>query len=239
MRRAGRWARSMSRSGRKSSAARAARRLSRPLRRLNGLRLRSADRARPPPSPLPRHFSQIQGDSVAIRGAFPIHRAGERATLRTLGTGPRTHDYYCRPETSPGGIMLKRLTVFIYGLLAYVLFLGTFLYAIGFVTNLFVPRSIDAAPEGDLATNLAIDLMLLTVFALQHSAMARPAFKRVLTRVIPEPAERSTYVLASSLALIALFAFWRPLGGAVWSVEQPAAAAVLYALGAFGWGLVL
>jgi protein-S-isoprenylcysteine O-methyltransferase Ste14 len=135
--------------------------------------------------------------------------------------------------------MLKRLTVFLYGLVSYAAFLGTYLYAIGFVANVFVPRSIDGPPTGDLATSLLVDLGLLTAFALQHSVMARPAFKDWFTRFIPEPAERSTYVLASSLALIALFAHWRPLGGVVWSVEDPTAVVVLHGLCAFGWLLVL
>jgi len=134
--------------------------------------------------------------------------------------------------------MLKRSIVFVYGLASYAVFLATYLYAIGFVANVFVPRSIDAPPDGDFSASLIVDLALLMVFALQHSVMARPGFKRWWTRYIPEPAERSTYVLASSLALIALFAFWRPLGGVVWSVTGPAAI-VLYGLCAFGWGLVL
>jgi protein-S-isoprenylcysteine O-methyltransferase Ste14 len=135
--------------------------------------------------------------------------------------------------------MLKRSIVFLYGLGCYAVFFGTYLYAIGFVANLLVPRSIDAPRAGDFVSSLVVDLGLLLGFALQHSVMARQGFKRWLTRVIPEPAERSTYVLASSLALIALFAFWRPLGGTVWSVEDPVAAAVLYGLCAFGWLLVL
>lgn len=135
--------------------------------------------------------------------------------------------------------MFKRFIVFFYGLGCHVVFFGTYLYAIGFVANLFVPRSIDAPRAGDFASSLVIDLALLLGFALQHSAMARPGFKRWLTHFIPEPAERSTYVLASSLALIALFAFWRPLGGVVWSVKEPVIAVTLYALCAFGWLLVL
>lgn len=135
--------------------------------------------------------------------------------------------------------MLKRLLVFLYGLTCYAVFFATFLYALGFVGNLFVPRSIDGPPSGNLFTSLSIDVALLLLFAIQHSVMARPAFKHWFTRIIPEPAERSTYVLASSLALIALFAFWRPLGGTVWSVQEPAAVAVLYALFGFGWLLVL
>jgi len=135
--------------------------------------------------------------------------------------------------------MLKRSLVFVYGLVSYVLFLGTYLYAIGFVGNFLVPRSIDSAADGNFAVSFVVDLALLLGFALQHSVMARPAFKRWWTRFIPEAAERSTYVLASSLALIALFAYWRPLGGVVWSVEAPVAVAVLYLLCAAGWLLVL
>jgi len=135
--------------------------------------------------------------------------------------------------------MLKRSLVFVYGLVSYVLFLGTYLYAIGFVGNFLVPRSIDSAADGNFAVSFVVDLALLLGFALQHSVMARPAFKRWWTRFIPEAAERSTYVLASSLALIALFAYWRPLGGVVWSVESPVAVAVLYLLCAAGWLLVL
>jgi protein-S-isoprenylcysteine O-methyltransferase Ste14 len=135
--------------------------------------------------------------------------------------------------------MFKRASVFVYGLLCYVIFFATFLYAIGFVCNLFVPRSMDGAPTAALATSAAVDLGLLLLFAAQHSWMARRGFKGWLTRFIPEPAERSTYVLASSVALIVLFAFWQPLGGLVWSVSQPAAVIVLYSLCAFGWLLVL
>lgn len=135
--------------------------------------------------------------------------------------------------------MLKRTTVFLYGIVCYALFFATFLYAIGFVCNLYVPRSMDGPPTGAFATSLAIDLALLLLFAAQHSVMARSGFKRALTRFIPEPAERSTYVLTSSVALIVLFAFWQPLGGLVWSVDQPVAVIVLYSLCAFGWLLVL
>ncbi len=135
--------------------------------------------------------------------------------------------------------MLKRLTIFAYGLICYAVFFATFLYAIGFVGNFFVPRAIDGAPQVEFATALLIDLGLLGLFAVQHSLMARPFFKRWFTRLIPDSAERSTYVLFSSLALIALFAFWQPLGGTIWNVEDPAGRTVLYALFGFGWSLVL
>ncbi len=135
--------------------------------------------------------------------------------------------------------MFKRFTVFLYGLVSYVLFLATFLYTIGFVGNFLVRRSIDAPREGGVVSGLAVDLALLLGFAIQHSVMARPGFKRWMTRFIPEPAERSTYVLASSLALIALFIFWRPLGGTVWSVTEPVMAELIYGLSAAGWLLIL
>ena len=102
-----------------------------------------------------------------------------------------------------------------------------------------MPVTLDGAPRASFGTALLIDLGLLGLFAVQHSLMARPFFKRWFTRFIPEPAERSTYVLFSSLALIALFAFWQPLGGMVWDVQDPMGARVLYALFAFGWLLVL
>jgi len=134
--------------------------------------------------------------------------------------------------------MLKRWIVFFYGVASYLVFFATFLYAVGFVGNRFVPSSMDSPPMAGFGTSLAIDLLLLALFAIQHSVMARRGFKKWLVRRIPEPAERSTYVLASSLALIALFAFWHPLGGSVWHVEG-GAAVVLYGLCAFGWLLVL
>lgn len=139
------------------------------------------------------------------------------------------------PSASPA----RRITIFIYGVLCYAAFFVTFLYAFGWVGNLFVPRGIDSPREGSLIAALLIDLGLLLLFALQHSVMARPAFKRWWTRLIPPAAERSTYVLASSLALIALFVYWRPLGGMVWNIEHPAARAVLLGLFVSGWLLVL
>jgi protein-S-isoprenylcysteine O-methyltransferase Ste14 len=135
--------------------------------------------------------------------------------------------------------MFKRISVFLYGVVSYAIFFGTFLYALGFVGNFVVPRTLDGPPLLPTGQALLIDLLLLGAFAIQHSLMARPFFKRWLTRFIPESAERSTYVLFSSLALIALFAFWQPLGGVVWDVQDPVARAVLYALFGFGWLLVL
>ena len=127
----------------------------------------------------------------------------------------------------------------VYGVASYVVFLLTFLYAIGFLGNFFVPKSLDSAAEGPWSIALAINLGLLSLFAVQHSVMARQWFKRGLTRIISPAAERSTYVLASSLALMLLFWQWRPLGGVVWNVENEVGRALLYAGFAFGWALVL
>jgi protein-S-isoprenylcysteine O-methyltransferase Ste14 len=135
--------------------------------------------------------------------------------------------------------MVKRIFIFTYGLAAYVLFLGTFLYAVGFVGNFGVPRTLDQPPSETLGSALLVDLGLLALFAVQHSLMARPGFKRWLTRFVPESAERSTYVLASSLALIALFSAWQPLGGVVWEVTDSTARLVIWSAFAFGWLLVL
>ena len=135
--------------------------------------------------------------------------------------------------------MLTRITTFVYGLLCYLIFFGTFLYAAGFIGNLIVPKSIDSGQTGPFGEALLINAGLLALFAFQHSLMARPWFKRVWTRFIPEPVERSTYVLFSSLALIVLFWQWRPMGGMVWNVEAQALRIVLYGLCAMGWMLVL
>lgn len=134
---------------------------------------------------------------------------------------------------------MKRTGILLYGLACYAVFFATFLYAIGFVGNLGVPKAMDSPRETSLGMALLIDLGLLSLFALQHSVMARPAFKRAWTRLIPESAERSTYTLLSSLALILLFWQWRPLGGVIWDVQAPWARGLLLAGCAFGWGLVL
>lgn len=134
---------------------------------------------------------------------------------------------------------MKRIAVLTYGVICYALFFATFLYAIGFIGNLIVPKSIDSVPSVSLSTALFINTLLLAVFAVQHSLMARPFFKRAWTKIVPEPTERSTYVLFSSLALILLFALWEPMGGVIWDVQSTSAEVALYAGYAFGWLLVL
>ena len=134
---------------------------------------------------------------------------------------------------------MGRIITLIYGACSYAVFFLTFLYAIGFLGNILVPKSLDSGLTGPLGTALLVDIGLLALFAVQHSVMARPAFKRLLTQVVSPAVERSTYVLASSLALILLFWHWHPLGGTVWEVEQPVGRALLYGGFAAGWALVL
>ena len=135
--------------------------------------------------------------------------------------------------------MLKRVTVFVYGVVCYLAFFATFLYAVGFIENVAVPKSMDSPATAPLGQALLIDLLLLGIFAVQHSLMARPWFKRAWTRVVPEAAERSTYVLLSSVALIALFIWWQPLGGSVWNIENPTGRMVMYAGYALGYAVLL
>ena len=135
--------------------------------------------------------------------------------------------------------MFSRITAFVYGVLCYLIFFGTFLYAVGFMANLAVPKSIDSGRQEPLAQALLIDAGLLLLFALQHSVMARQWFKRAWTRLVPEPVERSTYVLFSSLLLLLLFWQWRPIGGQVWNVENAVGRIALYSVFAVGWLTVL
>lgn len=127
----------------------------------------------------------------------------------------------------------------LYSVAVYAFFLATFVYAILFVEGLFVPKTIDSGEAGGLLISLAINAGLLGVFAVQHSVMARPAFKKVWTRLVPKEIERSTYVLFASLALALVLWQWRPLPQLVWSVDDPIAAGVIMAISWSGWALLL
>ena len=135
--------------------------------------------------------------------------------------------------------MTKRILVFAYGSVSYLIFLATFLYAVAFIGGFFVPTRLDGPTTQSFGSALAVNVGLLALFAVQHSVMARKWFKDAWTRMVPPAAERSTYVLFSSLALILMFWQWRPMGGVVWSVEDASLRFVLYGLFAFGWALVL
>ena len=124
--------------------------------------------------------------------------------------------------------LLKRTVILSYGVIVYVIFFAAFAYTPGFVGNILVPKSIDSEPTAPLGTALLVNGALLALFAVQHSVMARPFFKRWLTRLIPAAVERSTYTLASTIILIALYWFWQPMGGVVWQVDNLVGRALLY-----------
>ena len=134
--------------------------------------------------------------------------------------------------------MLRKSLVLFYGIVCYMLFFIVFNYAILFIGNIIVSPSLDTLAEVDLATALMIDLGLLGAFAVQHSVMARPAFKRWWTKIIRPEVERSTYVLLSSLLLAAIVFFWQPLGGVIWQLTDPLAIGVVYALFGIGWAIL-
>jgi protein-S-isoprenylcysteine O-methyltransferase Ste14 len=155
----------------------------------------------------------------------------------------RDTDAHCpspapRPDARQESVMAGIAAV-IYGALAYAVFLGTFLYAVAFVGNLPVPKTIDSGEPGPFGAALLVDTLLLGLFAAQHSIMARPAFKRWWTQIVPQSLERTTYVLLASLVLLLLYWQWRPIPTVAWSVSQPAAVIALNALCWLGWTIVL
>lgn len=134
---------------------------------------------------------------------------------------------------------MGRAVAFIYGVLAYIVFFLTFLYSVGFIGGFLVPKHINSGDEGQLTISLVINLILLSVFALQHSIMARPKFKEIWTRIIPKSIERSTYVWLSSFALILIFMFWMPMQGIIWDVSGTIFGSALQIIFWIGWLIVL
>jgi len=134
---------------------------------------------------------------------------------------------------------MKKFIFLVYGVVAYLIFFGTFCYAVGFVSTIAVPKHIDSVPTAPLGYAFLVNAGLLSLFALQHSIMARPAFKKWWTKIVPEPIERSTYVLAASLCLLLLFWYWQPLGGVIWEVQSEAARLVIQSICMLGFGIVL
>jgi methanethiol S-methyltransferase len=136
------------------------------------------------------------------------------------------------------GTTMRRLLFFAYGIAGHLLFFATFAYMAGFVGDFIVPKSIDTVAPGSTSTALLIDMVLLALFAAQHSIMARPAFKRVWTRIIPEPIERSTYVWVSCIATILLMWQWRGIDQVVWNAQHSVLRGCMWGLFLIGWLLV-
>ena len=134
---------------------------------------------------------------------------------------------------------MKRTLFLIYGLVTYAIFFGTFVYAIGFVTGLLVPRHIDSPALVHLGPALLINALLLGIFGIQHSVMARPGFKRWWTKFVPEPIERSTFVLITCILLITMYITWQPLPAAIWNVQNSLFAGILTGISLLGWVIVL
>src|SRR5499426_152134 len=130
---------------------------------------------------------------------------------------------------------MGKLIALLYGIVAYLAFAVTVVYAIGFVTGIGVPKTIDSGPAGDPTQAIMINVLLMSLFAVQHSVMARPQFKRWWTRFVPVAVERSTFVLFSSLALLLLFWQWRPMPAIVWQIDNPDDAASVAGIQLVGW----
>lgn len=137
------------------------------------------------------------------------------------------------------GNLAGRVCALLYGFTAYLAFFATILYAIGFVADFFVPKTIDSGPAGSITEAVTVNLLLMSVFAIQHSVMARPQFKQWWTQYVPKSVERSTYVMLANLALVLLFWQWRPIPDVVWQVADPQTAAALTGLSMVGWLIVL
>jgi protein-S-isoprenylcysteine O-methyltransferase Ste14 len=134
---------------------------------------------------------------------------------------------------------MGRFIAFLYGIVAYAVFLISFLNAVGFVENLIVPKTIDSGSAGPIVEAATINVALMSLFAIQHSVMARPQFKAWWTRFVPASVERTTYVLLSSLVLLLLCWQWRPMPSIIWQVENPQVAAAITGLSFVGWLLAL
>jgi len=142
-------------------------------------------------------------------------------------------------DTRSAPSAITRTFALLYGVASYAFFFVTFLYAIGFVADRVVPKTIDTGPPAPIGTALLIDVLLLTLFAVQHSVMARPKFKAWWTHYVPKPVERSTYVLFATICLALLLWQWRPIAGVVWQVTDPTVATAVLGLSLLGWLIVL
>ena len=134
---------------------------------------------------------------------------------------------------------MSRILAFIYGLICYLVSFITLAYSVGFIGNLIVPKTLDSSSDGTLINGILIDVSLIALFGIQHSLMARKSFKKWWTKIIPNPIERSTYILMASLTLLLLFWQWHSLGGVIWNIQSPIASNIIYGIFALGWLIVL
>jgi protein-S-isoprenylcysteine O-methyltransferase Ste14 len=200
-----------------------------------------------------RHYSRERLEAARARREFvlpdlaPLPSLPARASVRhRCERGKDAVTPGTEASTRPLGITttrrtrsMNRFAALIYGVVCYAVFFSTFLYAAGFLANFVVPKSIDSGSAGPAGLAVVVNLALLSVFAVQHSVMARIGFKRWWTRFVPQPVERATYVLASSLAMILLFAAWQPLPGVVYSIQGELARAIATGVFALGLSIVL
>jgi protein-S-isoprenylcysteine O-methyltransferase Ste14 len=190
---------------------------------------------RPPKSP--DHLQKKSSPAQSIRPPPPLCRPHiDRApAIATDRSNPMT----MIQRATAQGSQIGRVAAFLYGLLAYTVFVVSFLYAVGFVEGLLVPKTIDSGPDVPMSEAIVVDLMLLSLFAVQHSVMARKQFKAWWTQFVPASIERSTYVLAASLALALLLWQWRPLADVVWEVADPQLAAAITGVSFLGFAVLL
>jgi len=178
------------------------------------------------------------GCAMLMSGSVILEpRSAEPSLFRYQGGERMNSRYTLAAQLTP--VTAGRIAAFFYGLAAYVIFLVVFLYAIGFVESLVVPKTIDAGEAAPTTRALLVNLMLMSIFAIQHSVMARPRFKQWWTKFVPPPIERSTYVLLASLALAILLWKWQPMPKVVWQLNEPHIAAIITALSFLGWVIVL
>jgi protein-S-isoprenylcysteine O-methyltransferase Ste14 len=178
----------------------------------------------------PQQASEVRGRFLALTNKEGVKSEHRVSVPRQSSSSPQNN---CDKDFG------RRIAVFAYGLACYAITLGTFLYLAGFVGNLLVPKSMDSPPQKPLHVALVINVLMLGIFAVQHSLMARPAFKQWWTKIVPKPAERSTYLLFSCLVLFLMFWQWQPMGGLIWDVQDPVGRGFLFSLSVFGWLLLL
>lgn len=153
--------------------------------------------------------------------------------------GPSDGTSMPRAEPIEAHCINSRIFAFLYGVICYTAGMASLVYTALWVGNFWLPTTLDSAPTMSFAQGLLINLGLLLLFSLQHSGMARPAFKQRWTKIIPASVERSTYILASAATIVAMMYFWQPLGISIWVVENVAAKTLMYALYALGWALLV